>query len=222
MADEVGALFMVDMAHIAGLVATDLHPNPVPITDFVTTTTHKTLRGTRGGMIFCKEEYAQKIDKAIFPGLQGRPLMHIIAAKVVVLKEALSDDFKKYQQQIITNAAVMAATLQDYGLRLVSGGTDNHLMPIDLTDTGVTGKQTETALDKVSITVNKNTVPFETKSPFVTSGIRLGTPAITTKGMKEQEVKLIAKFIYKVIDNIDNKSKLEEIREQVYELTDRF
>ncbi len=222
IADEVGALFMVDMAHIAGLVATDLHPNPVPIADFVTTTTHKTLRGTRGGMILCKEEYAQKIDKAIFPGLQGGPLMHIIAAKAVALKEALSDDFKKYQQQIITNAAVMAETLQDYGLRLVSSGTDNHLMLIDLTDMGVTGKQAETALDKVSITVNKNTIPFETKSPFVTSGIRLGTPAITTKGMKEQEVKLIAKFIYKVIDNIDNKSKLEEIREQVYELTDRF
>src|SRR6056297_142871 len=222
IADEVGALLMVDMAHIAGLIATDLHPDPVPIADFVTTTTHKTLRGTRGGMILCKEKHAKKIDKAIFPGLQGGPLMHIIAAKAVAFKEALSDNFKNYQQQIITNAAVMAETLQNFGLRLVSGGTDNHMMLVDLTNMGVTGKDVETALDRVSITVNKNTIPFETRSPFVTSGIRLGTPAITTKGMKEDEVKLIAEYIYEVVANIDDEDKLNEIREKVHKLSGRF
>ncbi len=222
IADKVGALFMVDMAHIAGLVAADLHPDPVPVADFVTTTTHKTLRGTRGGMILCKEKYAKEIDKAIFPGLQGGPLMHIIAAKAVGLKEALSDDFKKYQQQIITNAAIMAESLQEHGLRLVSGGTDNHLMLIDLTSMGVTGKEAEEALDKVSITVNKNTIPFEKRSPFVTSGIRLGTPAITTRGMKEREVKLIAEYIYEVITNIDDEEKLREIREKVHKLSADF
>src|SRR6056297_2088698 len=222
IADSVGALFMVDMAHIAGLVAAGLHPNPVETADIVTTTTHKTLRGTRGGMILCKEKHAKKIDKAIFPGLQGGPLMHIIAAKAVAFKEALSDNFKNYQQQIITNAAVMAETLQNFGLRLVSGGTDNHMMLVDLTNMGVTGKDVETALDRVSITVNKNTIPFETRSPFVTSGIRLGTPAITTKGMKEDEVKLIAEYIYEVVANIDDEDKLNEIREKVHKLSGRF
>ncbi|QTL97033.1 aminotransferase class I/II-fold pyridoxal phosphate-dependent enzyme [Iocasia frigidifontis] len=222
IADEVGALFMVDMAHIAGLVAVGLHSNPVPVADFVTTTTHKTLRGTRGGMILCKEKYAKDIDKAIFPGLQGGPLMHIIAAKAVSFKEALTDEFKEYQQQIVNNAAVLAAELQDYGFRLVSGGTDNHLMLVDLNNKGITGKDAETALDKVGITANKNTIPFEKRSPFVTSGIRLGTPAVTSRGMKEAEMKLVAEFIAETIENIDDDSKLAEIKNGVYELTEKF
>ncbi|AZO94115.1 serine hydroxymethyltransferase [Halocella sp. SP3-1] len=222
IADEVGALFMVDMAHIAGLVAVGLHSNPVPVADFVTTTTHKTLRGTRGGMILCKEKYAKDIDKAIFPGLQGGPLMHIIAAKAVSFKEALTDEFKEYQQQIVNNAAVLAAELQDYGFRLVSGGTDNHLMLVDLNNKGITGKDAETALDKVGITANKNTIPFEKRSPFVTSGIRLGTPAVTSRGMKEAEMKLVAEFIAETIENIDDDSKLAEIKNRVYELTEKF
>ncbi|MTI62149.1 MAG: serine hydroxymethyltransferase [Firmicutes bacterium] len=222
IADEVGALFMVDMAHIAGLVAVGLHSNPVPVADFVTTTTHKTLRGTRGGMILCKEKYAKDINKAIFPGLQGGPLMHIIAAKAVSFKEALTDEFKEYQQQIVNNAAVLAAELQDYGFRLVSGGTDNHLMLVDLNNKGITGKDAETALDKVGITANKNTIPFEKRSPFVTSGIRLGTPAVTSRGMKEAEMKLVAEFIAETIENTDNDSKLAEIKNRVYELTEKF
>lgn len=222
IADEVGALFMVDMAHIAGLVAVGLHSNPVPVADFVTTTTHKTLRGTRGGMILCKEKYAKDINKAIFPGLQGGPLMHIIAAKAVSFKEALTDEFKEYQQQIVNNAAVLAAELQYYGFRLVSGGTDNHLMLVDLNNKGITGKDAEIALDKVGITANKNTIPFEKRSPFVTSGIRLGTPAVTTKGMKEAEMKLIAEFIAETIENINDDSKLGEIKNRVYELTEKF
>jgi glycine hydroxymethyltransferase len=222
IADEVGALFMVDMAHIAGLIAVGLHPNPVPIADFVTTTTHKTLRGIRGGMIFCKEKYAKDIDKAIFPGLQGGPLMHIIAAKAVALKEALREDFKAYQEQILKNAQVMAEEFISYGMRLVSGGTDNHLMLIDLTNMNITGKDAETALDKVGITVNKNTIPYETKSPFITSGIRIGTPAVTTRGMKENEMKLIAKYIYEALTNIDNEEELGEIKEKVYELSAGF
>lgn len=222
IADEVEALFMVDMAHIAGLVAVGLHSNPVPVADFVTTTTHKTLRGTRGGMILCKEKYAKDIDKAIFPGLQGGPLMHIIAAKAVSFKEALTDEFKEYQQQIVNNAAVLAAELQDYGFRLVSGGTDNHLMLVDLNNKGITGKDAETALDKVGITANKNTIPFEKRSPFVTSGIRLGTPAVTSRGMKEAEMKLVAEFIAETIENIDDDNKLAEIKNRVYELTEKF
>ncbi|MFW6305766.1 MAG: serine hydroxymethyltransferase, partial [Bacillota bacterium] len=222
IADENDALFMVDMAHIAGLVAAGIHPNPVPVADFVTTTTHKTLRGTRGGMIICKEEYAKAIDKAIFPGLQGGPLMHIIAAKAVAFKEALSDEFKEYQKQIVKNAKVLAKELENYEFRLVSGGTDNHLMLLDLNNKNITGKDAETALDKVGITVNKNTIPFETKSPFITSGIRIGTPAVTTRGMKEEEMKLIAKFIAETIENIDNEERLAEIKEKVYELTDKF
>lgn len=222
IADEVGAFFMVDMAHIAGLVAAGLHPNPVPHADFVTTTTHKTLRGTRGGMILCKEEHAKKIDKAIFPGIQGGPLMHIIAAKAVAFKEALTDEFKEYQKQIIKNAERLAEELKSYGMRLVSGGTDNHLMLVDLTNMDITGKDAEAALDKVGITLNKNTIPFETRSPFVTSGIRIGTPAVTTRGMEEKEMDKIAKFIFETLKNIDDEKKLAEIREDVSNFSDQF
>lgn len=198
-ADEAGAYFMVDMAHIAGLVAAGLHPNPVPYADFVTSTTHKTLRGPRGGLILCKEKYAKQIDKAIFPGIQGGPLMHVIAAKAVCFKEAMTDEFKEYQKQIKRNAAALAEALIANGFRLVSGGTDNHLMLIDLTDKGVTGKDAEKMLDEVGITVNKNSIPFETQSPFITSGIRVGTPAVTTRGMKEKEMKVIAGLIAKTV-----------------------
>ncbi len=222
IADDNDALFMVDMAHIAGLVAAGLHPNPVPIADFVTTTTHKTLRGTRGGMIICKEQYAKAINKAIFPGLQGGPLMHIIAAKAVAFKEALSDEFNQYQKQIIKNAKVLAKELEEYGFRLVSGGTDNHMMLLDLTNKNITGKDAETVLDKVGITVNKNTIPYEKRSPFVTSGIRIGTPAVTSKGMKEDEMQLIAKYIAEAIENIDNVDTLAEIKDKVYKLTSKF
>ncbi len=222
IADEVGAYFMVDMAHIAGLVAADLHPNPVPHADFVTTTTHKTLRGTRGGMILCKEEHAKNVDKAIFPGIQGGPLMHIIAAKAVAFKEALTDEFKEYQKQIIKNAETLATELESYGMRLVSGGTDNHLMLVDLNNMDITGKDAETALDKVGITLNKNTIPYETRSPFVTSGIRIGTPAVTTRGMKEKEMEKIAELIFETLKNIEDEEKLAEIREDVYALSDKF
>ena len=191
IAKEAGCLFMVDMAHIAGLVATGLHPSPVPYADVVTTTTHKTLRGPRGGLILCRKELAKKIDSAIFPGTQGGPLMHVIAGKAVCLKEAMSDDFKAYQQQIVKNAAALAAELQKQGLRLVSGGTDNHLMLVDLSALDCTGKDLEKRLDAAHITVNKNTIPFETRSPFVTSGVRIGTPAATSRGMKEPEMALI-------------------------------
>ncbi len=222
IADDNDALFMVDMAHIAGLVAAGLHPNPVPVADFVTTTTHKTLRGTRGGMIICKEQYAKAIDKAIFPGLQGGPLMHIIAAKAVAFKEALSDDFNEYQKQIIKNAKVLAKELEKHGFRLVSGGTDNHMMLLDLTNKNITGKDAETVLDKVGITVNKNTIPYEKRSPFVTSGIRIGTPAVTSRGMKEDEMQLIAKYIADAVENINNVDILTEIKENVYQLTSKF
>ncbi|MFW6377889.1 MAG: serine hydroxymethyltransferase [Bacillota bacterium] len=222
IADEVGAYFMVDMAHIAGLVATGLHPNPVEEADFVTSTTHKTLRGTRGGLILCKEEYAKKIDKAIFPGIQGGPLMHIIASKAVSFKEALSEEFAEYQERVVRNARALGEKLQDYGMRLVSGGTDNHLLLVDLTNMDITGKEAEEALDKVSITVNKNTIPFETRSPFVTSGIRIGTPAVTTRGMGEEEMKQIGEFIYETLKNSDNEEKLLEIKKYVLELTNEF
>lgn len=197
--DKVGAYMMVDIAHIAGLVAAGLHPSPVPFADFVTTTTHKTLRGPRGGVIMCKEKYAREIDKAVFPGTQGGPLMHIIAAKAAAFKEALSSEFKAYQKQVLQNAEVMAERFKKNGIRLVSGGTDNHLMLLDLRSTGVTGKELESMLDKVHITVNKNTIPFETASPFVTSGIRVGTPAITTRGMKEKDCEQIADLISRVV-----------------------
>ena len=203
IAKEVDAYFMVDMAHIAGLVAAGLHPSPVPYADFVTTTTHKTLRGPRGGLILCKEEYAQMINKAVFPGIQGGPLMHVIAAKAVCLKEALSDEFKTYQKQVAANAKTLAKTLMEEGFKLVSGGTDNHLMLVNLTNMDITGKDAEKMLDEVRITVNKNTIPFETRSPFVTSGIRIGTPASTTRGMKEDDMKLIGKLIYKVLTDFD-------------------
>ncbi len=204
IAKEVGAYFMVDMAHIAGLVAAGLHPNPVPYADFVTTTTHKTLRGPRGGMILCKAEHAQMINKAVFPGIQGGPLMHVIAAKAVCFKEALSDEFKAYQKQVVKNAAALSKALMDEGFKIVSGGTDNHLMLVDLTNMDITGKDAEKMLDEVRITVNKNTIPLETRSPFVTSGIRIGTSASTTRGMKEEDMVLIAKLIKMTLSDFEN------------------
>ena len=204
IADEVGAYLMVDMAHIAGLVAAGLHPNPVPYADFTTTTTHKTLRGPRGGLILCKEEYAKMIDKAVFPGIQGGPLMHVIAGKAVSFKEALSDDFKAYQTNIIKNAKALAEGLTKRGFNLVSGGTDNHLILIDLRNMNVTGKQAQMLLDEVNITCNKNGIPYDPESPFVTSGIRLGTPAVTTRGMDEKAMDKIAEFIYMTISDFDN------------------
>ena len=197
--DKVGALMMVDIAHIAGLVAAGLHPNPVPYADFVTTTTHKTLRGPRGGVIMCKEQYAKAVDKAVFPGTQGGPLMHVIAAKAVAFKEALSPEFKEYQTQIVKNAAAMAKRFLENGVRLVSGGTDNHLMLVDLRSENMTGKELEKLLDDAHITANKNTIPFETTSPFITSGVRIGTPAITSRGMKEGEAVEIADLVTEVI-----------------------
>lgn len=204
IAKEVGAYLLVDMAHIAGLVAAGLHPNPVPYADFVTTTTHKTLRGPRGGLILCAEKYAKMIDKAIFPGIQGGPLMHVIASKAVCFKEALTDEFKDYQKQIVKNASVLADTLTKKGFRLVSGGTENHLMLVDLTNFDVTGKEAEKRLDEVRITVNKNTIPFETKSPFITSGIRIGTPAVTSRGMKEDDMVEIGTLIHMLISDFEN------------------
>ena len=218
IADEVGAYLMVDMAHIAGLVAAGLHPNPVEYADFVTTTTHKTLRGPRGGLILCKEEYAKQIDKAMFPGIQGGPLMHVIAAKAVCFHEALQPEFKEYQQQIVKNAQALAAGLQNQGFRLVSGGTDNHLMLIDVKSKGLTGKDAERMLDDANVTVNKNTIPFETESPFITSGIRVGTPAVTSRGMKEAEMEEIAAIFETVLLKKDE----EKAKEMVKALTDRF
>ncbi|SJZ91869.1 serine hydroxymethyltransferase [Selenihalanaerobacter shriftii] len=222
IADEVGAYLMVDMAHIAGLVAAGLHPNPVEHADIVTSTTHKTLRGTRGGLILCKEEHAKDIDKAIFPGIQGGPLMHIIAAKAVGFKEAMTPEFKEYQQQIVDNATKLAETLQDYGMELVSGGTDNHLMLVNLNNMNITGKEAEEVLDEIAITVNKNTIPSETRSPFVTSGIRIGTPAVTTRGMEEEEMEEIGRLIYEAIANKDDEEKLEELREDSKKLSTKF
>ncbi len=197
--DKAGALMFVDIAHIAGLVAAGLHPSPVPYADFVTTTTHKTLRGPRGGVIMCKEEWGKAIDKAVFPGIQGGPLMHIIAAKAVAFKEALSQEFKEYQKQIISNAKAMADEFDKLGVKMVSGGTDNHLILLNLTDKGITGKELEKLLDEVHITVNKNAIPFDTQKPFVTSGIRIGTPAMTSRGMKENEARVVARLITDVI-----------------------
>ncbi|MDN5352148.1 MAG: glycine hydroxymethyltransferase [Clostridiales bacterium] len=218
--DEIGAMMMVDMAHIAGLVATGHHPSPVPYADFVTTTTHKTLRGPRGGAILCKEQYAKAIDKAIFPGIQGGPLMHIIAAKAVCFKEAMSDEFKAYQGQVVANAKTLAQALMDRGFKIVSGGTDNHLLLIDLRNKGVTGKDAEKLLDSVGITTNKNTVPNETASPFVTSGIRVGTPASTTRGFGKAEMVEIADIINWVIEN--REGDLDPARARVKALCDRF
>jgi glycine hydroxymethyltransferase len=225
IADEAGAVFIVDMAHIAGLVAAKLHPDPIAYADIVTTTTHKTLRGPRGGLILCKEKFAKEIDKQVFPGVQGGPLMHIIAAKAAAFQEALSDDFIQYQKQILANAQALAQALMDEGFNLVSDGTDTHLMLIDLGDAdsgGPSGKKMEKALDNAGITANKNTVPFDTRPPFVASGIRLGTPAVTTRGMKEAEMKNIAGFIKRVFDSYDDEEKLAQIKAEVKELCDRF
>jgi len=222
IADKVGAVIMADIAHIAGLVAVGLHPSPVPVCEFVTTTTHKTLRGPRGGMIMCREDFAKVLDSRIFPGSQGGPLMHIIAAKAVAFKEALEPAFKEYQHQILKNAQAMAETLTEGGLRLVSGGTDNHLILIDLTDKGVTGRDVEAALDRAGITTNKNGIPFDTQGPMVTSGIRLGTPALTTRGMKEDEMRTIARLITSVIDNIADEDHILEVKAEVAALCEGF
>ena len=218
IADKVGCYLMVDMAHIAGLVAAGLHPNPVEYADFVTSTTHKTLRGPRGGLILCREKYAQAIDKAIFPGTQGGPLMHVIAAKAVCFKEALKPEFKTYQEQIIKNAKALSEALLALGFNLVSGGTDNHLMLIDLRNKGITGKELETRLDDVGITVNKNAVPFDTEKPSITSGIRIGTPAVTTRGFKEEDMREIAKLIDLVVKN----ESLEDVKQRVHKLCSKY
>jgi len=220
IAKEVGAYLMVDMAHIAGLVACGLHPSPVPYADFVTTTTHKTLRGPRGGMILCKKEYAKMIDSAVFPGMQGGPLMHVIAAKAVSFKEALSESFKEYQMQVVKNAKALADALKEKGFKLVSDGTDNHLILVDLTNMNITGKEAQIRLDEVMITVNKNGIPFDTQSPFVTSGIRLGTPAVTTRGMKEEEMVEIADMIYLTITDFENSK--EKVIERVRNICSKF
>ncbi|MCM3574507.1 MULTISPECIES: serine hydroxymethyltransferase [Mesobacillus] len=222
IADEVGAYLMVDMAHIAGLVAAGLHQNPVPYADFVTTTTHKTLRGPRGGMILCKEEFAKKIDKSIFPGIQGGPLMHVIAAKAVAFGEALQDSFKEYAQNIISNANRLAEGLKKEGIDLVSGGTDNHLLLVDLRSLGLTGKVAEKVLDDIGITVNKNTIPFDPESPFVTSGIRIGTAAVTSRGFGHAEMDEIASLIAFTLKNHEDEAKLEEAKNRVEELTSKF
>ncbi|MDQ0177553.1 serine hydroxymethyltransferase [Bacillus chungangensis] len=222
IADEVGAYFMVDMAHIAGLVAAGLHPNPVPYADFVTTTTHKTLRGPRGGMILCKEEYAKKIDKAIFPGIQGGPLMHVIAAKAIALGEVLEDSFKSYAKQVIENAKHLGECLIREGIQLVSGGTDNHLLLLDVRSLHLTGKVAEHVLDEVGITVNKNTIPFDPESPFVTSGIRIGTPAVTSRGFGKEEMEEIASIIAYTLKNHDNQEALEVAKQRVTDLTAKF
>jgi glycine hydroxymethyltransferase len=222
IADEIGAFLMVDMAHIAGLVAAGLHPSPVPYADFVTTTTHKTLRGPRGGMVLCKAEHAKSIDSKVFPGLQGGPLMHVIAAKAVALKEALSPEFKIYQQQIVKNAQALAHGLIKNGFRLTSDGTDNHLMLVDLRKSELTGKVAQETLDKARITVNKNGIPFDTRSPFVTSGIRIGTPAVTTRAMKEREMAMIADLIARALGSVSDEAKLRAVADDVGELCKKF
>jgi glycine hydroxymethyltransferase len=221
-ADEVGAVVMVDIAHFAGLVAAGIHPSPIPYSEFVTTTTHKTLRGPRGGMILCREAFAKALNSSVFPGNQGGPLMHVIAAKAVALKEALSADFKLYQQQIVRNAKALANALMGKGFELISGGTDNHLMLLDFRKSELTGKLAQETLDQARITVNKNTVPFEKRSPFVTSGIRLGTPAVTSRGMKEKEMALIADFIARALDHVKNEAVLKSIADDVHELCRKF
>ncbi|HEU5175074.1 MAG TPA: serine hydroxymethyltransferase [Gemmatimonadaceae bacterium] len=222
VAKEIGAIFMVDMAHFAGLVATGHYPSPVPHADVVTTTTHKTLRGPRGGMILCRAEHQKAIDKAVFPGSQGGPLEHVIAAKAVSFHEALQPEFKDYSAQIIANARALAASLTERGLHIVSGGTDNHLMLVDLRNRGLTGKVAEKALDAAGITVNKNTVPKETQSPFITSGIRIGTPAVTTRGMREAEMRTIAELIDHVLANAEDAAAIAKVKGRVEELTARF
>ncbi len=222
IADEVGSKLLVDIAHIAGLVAVGVHPTPVPYAEYVTTTTHKTLRGPRGGMIMGKKEYEKKINSRVFPGTQGGPMMHVIAAKAVAFKEALTDEFKQYQEQIVKNAKRLAERLMEKGYRLISGGTDNHLMLVDVTQKGLTGKQAENALGLANITVNKNTIPFEKRSPFDPSGIRIGTPAVTTRGMKEEEMDLIADYIDEVLSSIDDEERIKKVGEKVKALCDSF
>jgi glycine hydroxymethyltransferase len=221
-ADEVGAVIMVDIAHFAGLVAAGVHPSPVPHAEFVTTTTHKTLRGPRGGMIMCREAFAKSLNSSVFPGNQGGPLMHVIAAKAVALKEALTPEFKEYQRQIVKNAKALAAALMKKGFKLISGGTDNHLMLVDLRQSELTGKVAQETLDKARITVNRNTVPFETRSPFVTSGIRIGTPAVTTRGMKEKEMETIADLIGRALNNVSDDAALRSVGDDVRELCRKF
>jgi glycine hydroxymethyltransferase len=213
---------MVDMAHIAGLVAADLHPSPFPHADFVTTTTHKTLRGPRGGMVFCKAQFAKELDKIVFPGIQGGPLMHVIAAKAVCFHEALQPAFREYQKQIVANAKVLAETLAGAGFRIVSGGTDNHLMLVDVFSKKVTGKQAQQALEAVSITVNKNAIPFDVNPPATASGIRVGTPAVTTRGMKEPEMRRIGGWISEVLHNLDNESVQKRVRQEVEAMTEKL
>lgn len=222
IADEVGAVFMVDMAHFAGLAATGLHPNPVKFADIVTTTTHKTLRGPRGGMILCKEEFAKAVDKNIFPGYQGGPLMHVIAGKAVAFHEALQPSFKQYQEQVVRNAKALAATLTEGGARLVTGGTDNHLMLVDVTPLGLTGKDAEAALEHAGVTCNKNAIPFDKHPPAVCSGVRLGTPALTTRGMKEEQMQQIGRWIVQALQSASDEGRLQQIRGQVYELCQQF
>ncbi len=222
IADEVGAVLVADMAHFAGLVAAKLHPDPVPHCDFVTSTTHKTLRGPRSGFILCKKEWAKELDKQVMPGMQGGPLMHIIAAKAVAFKEAMTEEFRQYQRQIVANAKAMADEFAKLGIRLVSGGTDNHLMLLDLRSLGITGKQAEEALGKADITVNRNTIPFDPQKPFITSGIRIGTPAVTTRGMKEDEMRTIARLIHRVLTNIDDEAVIADVKGKVKELCEAF
>jgi glycine/serine hydroxymethyltransferase len=222
IAREVGAMLLADIAHIAGLVVAGEHPSPMEHADFVTTTTHKTLRGPRGGLVLCREKYAKEIDSQVFPGIQGGPLMHVIAAKAVCFHEALQPSFKTYQQQIVRNAKALADGMKRNGYRLVSGGTDNHLMLVDVGARGLTGKDSQLALDEAGITVNKNTIPFETRSPFQGSGIRLGTPAVTTRGMKEPEMAAIADMVSEVLLDIKNLDAAHQVRERVRELTARF
>jgi glycine hydroxymethyltransferase len=222
IADEAGALLMVDMAHIAGLVAAGLHPSPVPHADFVTTTTHKTLRGPRGGMVLCRADYAKTVDSKVFPGMQGGPLMHVIAAKAVALKEALNPAFKIYQHQIVKNAQALAKSLSSNGYRLTSGGTENHLMLVDLRKSELTGKVAQETLDQAHITVNRNAVPFDTRSPFITSGIRLGTPAVTSRGMKEEEMGLIGNLIAKALDHVGDENVMSEVANEVAGLCRKF
>lgn len=222
VADEVGAIVMADIAHPAGLICAGVHPSPVPHAEIVTSTTHKTLRGPRGGMIMCTEEYGKIINKMVFPGMQGGPLMHIIAAKAVAFKEALTDEFRLYAAQIVKNAQALAASLQRNGYRLVSGGTDKHMMLLDLRETDITGKDAEEALDRAGITVNKNVIPFETRSPFVTTGIRIGTPAVTTRGMREPEMEVIGDLISRVLNDIDRDDVKASVKDDVRGLTDQF
>lgn len=222
IADEAGAYLLADIAHIAGLIVGGVHQSPIPYADFVTTTTHKTLRGPRGGMIMCKEEYAKAIDRTVFPGIQGGPLMHIIAAKAVAFKEAQAPGFKEYQEQIVVNAKKLASELTDMGHDIVSGGTDNHLMLVDLTTLDITGKDGETVLSKAGIIANKNTIPFEKRSPFITSGVRLGTPAITTRGMKESQMKVIAENIDTVLRHMNDERKLDDVKDNMKELCTQF